>query len=94
MRAPGSCAIQAQEEAVGRAHRMGQRRPVTVYRLVIQGSIEERIMALHWDKRALVEGLFGGESFGEALSLEKLAGLLASAAVSDCVGGGKTRHSS
>jgi SNF2 family DNA or RNA helicase len=44
--------------------------------LVIQGSIEERIMTLHRDKRALAEGLFSGESFGEALSLEDLAGLL------------------
>jgi superfamily II DNA or RNA helicase len=65
-----------EDQAVGRAHRMGQRRPVTVYRLVIQGSIEERIMALHRDKRALAEGLFSGESFGEALSLEELAGLM------------------
>jgi SNF2 family DNA or RNA helicase len=65
-----------EDQAVARAHRMGQQRPVTVYRLVIQGSIEERIMTLHRDKRALAEGLFSGESFGEALSLEDLAGLL------------------
>ena len=65
-----------EDQAVGRTHRMGQRRPVTVYRLVIQGSIEEQIMALHWDKRAFAEGLFSRESFGEAVSLEELAGLL------------------
>jgi len=65
-----------EEQAVGRAHRMGQQRPVTVYRLVVQGSVEERIMALHRDKRALAEGLFSGESFGQSLSLEELAALL------------------
>ena len=65
-----------EDQAVGRAHRMGQRRPVTVYRLVVQGSIEERIMALHRDKRALAEGLFSGESFDQAPSLEELASLL------------------
>jgi SNF2 family DNA or RNA helicase len=48
----------------------------TVYRLVVQGSIEERIMSLHRDKRALAEGLFSGEAFGQALSVEELAGLL------------------
>jgi len=65
-----------EEQAVGRAHRMGQQRPVTVYRLVVEGSVEERIMALHREKRALAEGLFSGESFGQSLSLEELAGLL------------------
>jgi superfamily II DNA or RNA helicase len=65
-----------EDQAVGRAHRMGQRRPVTVYRLVVQGSIEERIMALHRDKRALAEGLFSGESLEQAPSLEELASLL------------------
>lgn len=33
-------------------------------------------MALHRDKRALADGLFIGESFGQSLSLEELAGLL------------------
>jgi SNF2 family DNA or RNA helicase len=70
-----------EDQAVGCAHRMGQRRPVTVYRLVIQGSIEERIIALQRDKRALAEGLFSGESFGETLSLEELASLLRDVAV-------------
>ena len=65
-----------EDQAAGRAHRMGQQRPVTVYRLVAKGSIEERIMELHRDKRALAEGLFGGEEFGRALSVEELTRLL------------------
>ena len=55
---------------------MGQQRPVTVYRLVAKGSIEERIMAMHAEKRALAEGLFNGEEFGSALSVEDLVALL------------------
>jgi SNF2 family DNA or RNA helicase len=65
-----------EDQAAGRAHRMGQERPVTVYRLVIKDSIEERIMSLHRDKRALAEGLFDGEEFGKALSVEELTALL------------------
>lgn len=65
-----------EDQAVSRAHRMGQWRPVTVYRLVVHGSIEERIMDLHRDKRALAEGLFSGEDFGQSLSIEELTSLL------------------
>lgn len=65
-----------EDQAVSRAHRMGQQRPVTVYRLAVQGSIEERIMDLHRDKRALAEGLFSGEGFGQSLSIEDLTSLL------------------
>jgi superfamily II DNA or RNA helicase len=65
-----------EDQAAGRAHRMGQQRPVTVYRLVVKRSIEERIMEMHRDKRALTEGLFSGEAFGETLSVEDLIGLL------------------
>ncbi|HSF48786.1 MAG TPA: C-terminal helicase domain-containing protein, partial [Burkholderiales bacterium] len=65
-----------EDQAAARAHRMGQERPVTVYRLVMKGSIEERIMELHRDKRALAEGLFAGDEFGGAVSVEELVRLL------------------
>lgn len=42
---------------MGRAHRIGQARPVTVYRLVIKGTVEEHIVGLHHDKRALAESI-------------------------------------
>ena len=42
---------------MGRAHRMGQLRPVTVYRMVSRGTIEERIVDLHHDKRALADSI-------------------------------------
>ena len=65
-----------EDQAAARAHRMGQERPVTVYRLVIKGSVEERIMAMHKDKRALAEALFEGEAFGAAVSVDELVRLM------------------
>jgi superfamily II DNA or RNA helicase len=54
----------AEDQASGRAHRIGQQRPVTVYRLVTQGSIEDRIVKLHHSKRALAEGVLAGQDGG------------------------------
>jgi superfamily II DNA or RNA helicase len=51
----------AEDQASGRAHRIGQQRPVTVYRLVTQGSIEDRIVQLHHHKRALADGVLAGQ---------------------------------
>ncbi|WP_309624818.1 DEAD/DEAH box helicase, partial [Methylibium sp.] len=50
-----------EEQASARAHRIGQQRPVTVYRLVTQGSIEEKIVRLHRSKRDLAEGILSGQ---------------------------------
>ena len=36
-----------EDQASDRAHRIGQERPVTIYRLIMQDSIEERIVRLH-----------------------------------------------
>ena len=54
----------AEDQASARAHRIGQQRPVTVYRLVTQGSIEDRIVKLHHQKRALAEGVLSGQDGG------------------------------
>jgi SNF2 family DNA or RNA helicase len=61
---------------MGRAHRIGQQRPVTVYRLVTAGSIEERIVALHHDKRELAEGLLAGQDSAAPLAAAELIDLL------------------
>ena len=47
----------AEAQATDRAHRIGQTRPVTVYRLVCEGSVEQRMLALQDRKRALTESL-------------------------------------
>ncbi|WP_201208980.1 SNF2-related protein [Rhodocyclus purpureus] len=66
----------AEDQAMGRAHRIGQLRPVTVYRLVTQGSLEERIVKLHGEKRALAEGILA-EGEGAALpSTDELIALI------------------
>ena len=66
----------AEDQAMGRAHRIGQQRPVTVYRLVTAGSIEERIVALHHDKRELAEGLLAGQDSAAPLAAGELIDLL------------------
>ncbi len=43
-----------EDQASDRAHRIGQERPVTVYRFVMQNTIEEKIIALHEQKRNLL----------------------------------------
>ena len=67
-----------ERQATDRAHRIGQDQPVFVYRLVVEGSIEERMLALQERKAALAEGVLGSDAdravkFGEA----DLRGLLA-----------------
>lgn len=52
----------AAQQAEDRAHRMGQEQPVTVYKLLIAGSIEERIQALQARKSALAEGVLGHDT--------------------------------
>ena len=59
---------QAEEQAVDRTHRIGQDKPVMVYRLVSADTIEEKVMALKEKKAELfarvVEGTDGGEGAG------------------------------
>lgn len=44
-----------EEQAVDRAHRIGQRRPVEVHRILIADTVEDRILALQEQKRQLIE---------------------------------------
>ncbi|HNH47759.1 MAG TPA: C-terminal helicase domain-containing protein, partial [Myxococcota bacterium] len=64
-----------EDQASDRAHRMGQRRPVTIYRMVAKHTIEERIVALHQRKRELAASLLEGAD-GQKLSAEELLDLL------------------
>jgi superfamily II DNA or RNA helicase len=50
----------AEDQATDRAHRMGQQSTVFVYKLVAQGTVEERIVAMQGRKAALAQGLHGG----------------------------------
>jgi superfamily II DNA or RNA helicase len=66
----------SEEQASARAHRIGQQRPVTVYRLVTQGSIEEKIVRLHRSKRDLAEGILSGGDAGAPIDAAQLMELL------------------
>jgi SNF2 family DNA or RNA helicase len=65
-----------EDQASDRAHRIGQTRPVTVYRLVVKGSIEEQILNLHKEKRDLAQSLLDGSDMAGKISAEDLLGLL------------------
>ncbi len=66
----------AEDQAMGRAHRIGQVRPVTVYRLVTQGTVEERIVDLHHEKRALAESILAEGDAAALPSTEDLVALI------------------
>jgi superfamily II DNA or RNA helicase len=65
-----------EDQASDRAHRMGQQRPVTVYRLVTENSIEEQIVALHGRKRDLADSLLEGGEISAKLDADALLNLL------------------
>ena len=50
------------DQAIARAHRIGQKKEVTVHRLVMKGTIEERVLQLQAEKQALFESLVGAPS--------------------------------
>jgi len=65
-----------EQQASDRAHRMGQKRPVTIYRLIAQNTIEEKIVALHQHKRDLADKLLAGNEAANKLSVEDMLNLL------------------
>ncbi|MFT6268061.1 MAG: superfamily II DNA or RNA helicase [Alphaproteobacteria bacterium] len=65
-----------EDQASDRAHRMGQKRPVTIYRLITQNTIEEKIVALHQHKRDLADKLLSGNETVTKLSVDDMLNLL------------------
>lgn len=66
-----------EEQAIGRAHRMGQKRVVQVIRLVAEGTIEEKILELQQRKRDLIDEVIDAEgSASSALTEEDIRELL------------------
>lgn len=69
-----------EDQASDRAYRIGQQRPVTIYRLVAENSIEEQIVGLHARKRDLADSLLEGGEMSAKLDADALLALLAGAA--------------
>ncbi len=67
-----------EDQASDRAHRIGQQRPVTIYRMILAGTIEEKILALHATKRDLAESLLEGAELSGKLTTEELLRMIKS----------------
>jgi SNF2 family DNA or RNA helicase len=67
----------AENQATDRAHRIGQDKPVFVYKLVTEGTVEEKILVLQNTKQNLVDNIYGRKSGSPSeLSQEDLENLL------------------
>jgi SNF2 family DNA or RNA helicase len=65
-----------EDQAADRAHRIGQQKPVTVYRLVIENTIEEKIVELHSQKRDLADSLLQGTESSTKVTAKDLLKIL------------------
>jgi len=65
-----------EDQASDRAHRIGQERPVTIYRLVIKNTIEEKIVPLHPEKKDLADSLLEGSNLSAKISVNELLQLI------------------
>lgn len=62
-----------ERQATDRAYRIGQDKPVFVYKLICEGTVEERMQSLQASKAALADSVYGeGETFAGALSAEDI----------------------
>ena len=67
----------AENQAIDRTHRIGQDRPVMVYRMIAEDTIEQKVLALQQKKAELFDALTdGGEAFRAAITAEDLRELL------------------
>ena len=65
-----------EDQASDRAHRIGQQRPVTIYRLVARNTIEDKIVKLHAHKRGLADDLLEGSDLSGKMSLDEMMSLI------------------
>ena len=69
--------LAVQNQATDRAHRIGQKKVVSVYRLIVKDSIEEKILQMQEAKKNLADEILSGETGGLAgMSREELLQLI------------------
>ncbi len=65
-----------EDQASDRVHRIGQQRPVTIYRLVARNTIEDKIVQLHEHKRGLADDLLEGSDVSGKMSLDEMISMI------------------
>lgn len=65
-----------EDQASDRAYRIGQTRSVTIYRLIMEGTIEEKMLKLHDSKRGLATDLLEGTNLSGKLTNEELLAMI------------------
>ncbi len=65
-----------ESQALARAHRIGQERPVITYRFITRGSVEEKIQKLQQSKAGLASGALAGSGAAAAPTVEEMEALL------------------
>lgn len=63
-------------QAMDRAHRVGQTRQVTVYRLICRGTVDERMLHLARNKKDVQDIVVGNKSLDEINAQKEIAALL------------------
>lgn len=65
-----------EDQASDRTYRIGQKKPVTVYRLIATDTIEEKIIELHKTKKSLADALLEGSDISHTLGKDEILALL------------------
>jgi SWI/SNF-related matrix-associated actin-dependent regulator of chromatin subfamily A3 len=65
-----------EDQAVDRVHRLGQTRPTTVWRLVMEDTVEDRVLSIQAEKRKLVSQAFQEKAMGKKSRETRMADLV------------------